>query len=1293
MDKGLALKKINTLFYCSLAVSAGTCASVMRHDISVQDYRDFGENLGKYHTGSTQVPVYRKDGTLDDYLQFSIPDFGMVVNGGYSTLVSPSYLASVRHNTGYQSVSFGNGAKYAASYKLINRNESQISNIDFHLPRLNKVVTDAAPASIVDKSTIRSGDRARYYWYARTGGGTQKQISDDQTEELAIADAYKWKSGGTFANASVTLPDGTLRWKNDGPGTPNSTPFSAAALGGDSGSPVFVYDELEKVWKLAGVLHASISNKGIYQRISGAEYIPDNYLQDIQALNSVPDVTDKAGTGDIIWTQDAITQGSSRWRWAGLAEKYKNQAPSQASNEELDATKDLRFNGAGDRLMLDDAINMGAGKLQFSANYTVQPGSNTAATWAGGGIEVDAGHQVLWGVNGVAGDALHKIGEGTLHVNATGANPGSLNVGDGTVVLDQQPDAAGNKQAFSSVTLVSGRPTVVLGDANQVSPDAIFFGYRGGALDLNGSSLSFREINHTDDGATLVNHNLSASSTLTLAGHSGDETEIHSWTSTRKGTPGDLYVYNNPYSHKTEYFRLKKSSYSYFPTDATSTETWEYMGENQSQAVSVITGERNRLVFRGFLGERDPSRVQGALNLNVAMPEGIGSVMALTGGSNISGNMNVETGTLLLSGQPVPHAGSVVYDDDWQTADFRASAINVQPGAALQVGTWARVESNINAANGAQVMLGYRDSEDGGTPLWRCFAVINAADASCGLTPLSQAVADALPQSTLRGDITLDNGAYLQLGKIAWQGVLSGEAQSSMNMAKTSLWQMTGSSTVSSLTAVSGSRISFLPAQNDAWRAKTLTVDELNATGALLSLGLDAAAGTGDTLVIRDKVTGSSNTLNIVPEGDTQNLTSLKQNVVFADAPGDTSHDYFRLASMARGFTLYTPDYQVEDSNGRVQWLLRGEEEQNADDDNTAPADKGNDTPPDNGSTAPSDNGNDTPPENGSTAPRENSSEAKPSPAVKPDKKPAPDSARESWLIAHDNHRLIQDTRTLMGTRRYLLDRASGELQSRAHQLRQSWSQDGTWANLEQTRGGYGRGDITRSVLSVGVDNLVDNQLYGLSASMTQGNVKGAGREQHNLYAAGAYYGWESQGLSVDFSAQYMRLVQDFSFDPSLEMGRQKQDSDILAASLRTGYRLPTGPWGFTLTPYAELGAAAVSGYSMTGKDARISLSSGMPWRFTSGLSASKALGELPLAVTADLAWQYSGDEGGSTLMLTDGHGSRSYREGTDSSMLAELGLQGQLAANWSASARMSYRTGTLFRDEAGGGIGINYQF
>jgi len=59
----------------------------MRHDIAVQDFRDFGENLGKYKVGATHVPVYRKDGQIDAYLAFPIPDFSMVADKGTITLV------------------------------------------------------------------------------------------------------------------------------------------------------------------------------------------------------------------------------------------------------------------------------------------------------------------------------------------------------------------------------------------------------------------------------------------------------------------------------------------------------------------------------------------------------------------------------------------------------------------------------------------------------------------------------------------------------------------------------------------------------------------------------------------------------------------------------------------------------------------------------------------------------------------------------------------------------------------------------------------------------------------------------------------------------------------------------------------------------------------------------------------------------------------------------------------------------------------------------------------------------
>nr|WP_307745914.1 S6 family peptidase [uncultured Pantoea sp.] len=905
--------------YCTFFICTKSYAGIMRHDIDVQEYRDFAENLGNYSVGLTNIPVYKMDGSLSGYLDFAMPDFGMVANYGYSTLVAPSYVASARHNTGYQSVGFGKGAQYGATYKLINRNESPLSDIDFHLPRLNKVVTDAAPIETVDKTDIRRGDTSRYSWYARIGGGTQSQVSEDQSEQITLSGAYNWVSGGTINSGTVTTPSGTLRAIDYGPDNPLTSPLAIGTMAGDSGSPIMVYDEVDKVWKIAGVLHGAVVNDQAYGTISMWEYIPDDYIQNTIAANTSPDVVDIAGNGTIFWDDSAITQYGSSWSWAGLGSAYASVAPSTATNAELDATKDLRFNGAGGLITLNAPINMGAGKLQFSNNYTVASAEGVNATWAGGGIEVDADKEVLWQVNGLASDAMHKIGAGTLHINATGKNPGSLNVGEGTVILDQQADASGNKQAFSSVTLVSGRPTVVLNDATQVSTDQIFFGYRGGRLDLNGNALSFRKINHTDSGATLVNHSDTAA-TLNITGYTAADVPFNTFQgSNPKGTPGSIYVYNNPYTKDTEYFQLNTSSYWYFPTDKSSTSTWTYLGTDADEAINHRLTQLNIQVFRGFLGETLENALNGVMNVNI-LPRNATAITALTGGINLNGNLDVASGTVVLSGQPVPHAGGVVVDDDWNTSLFKADQINVGTGAHFQVGEYAGVKANIVAAESATLSLGYNDSTQAGEKSWRCYSAIYSDDVSCSQPVRSADDLALLPASEVEGDVQLANNASLYLGKVNHQGAVTSTGSSLMTLDANANWTMTGNSNVTSLLAQRGSTLSMVP--SGSWSAKTLSVDSLDATGLNLMLGVKPSTLESDKLIVKNSVRGGDNLLDVSLLVSSEEQVALTQDLVMVDAPVGTSHSYFSFADSYSGFSVYTPNYQVKEDNDRVLWVL-----------------------------------------------------------------------------------------------------------------------------------------------------------------------------------------------------------------------------------------------------------------------------------------------------------------------------------------------------------------------------------
>lgn len=484
-------------------------AAVMREDVSVQDYRDFAENLGKYSPGKEGVEVLKKDGTPAGKLNFPIPDFSAIDSNGIATLTHSSYIASVAHNGGYQSVNFGNKAKYNTEYQIINRNDDpayKTNNKDFHLPRLNKVVTETAPMPIADPNDVKN-DSERYQYFARAGTGTQYQIDPVTKEKKWLSGAYSWKTGGTITNP--TFQNGHLTWKNYGPNDPRVEPFSSGIQPGDSGSPLYVYDNKEKIWKLIGV-SPWVGGNGPYNLESYTLYMQQSFMNSVLAKNTDPDVTDSTGMGDIHWTKASISQGNNSWQWHGVDAIL----PYLASNAQLDASKDLRFAGDGGRIVLEDSINHGAAKLRFSNNYQVDSAPGKNSTWVGGGIEIDAEKTVDWRVNGLLGDNLHKIGKGTLHVNGIGNNEGGLNVGDGLVILNQRVNARGQQQAFSSVTLVSGRPTVRIEGQNQIESNRINFGYRGGTLDVNGHDFAFKTINHNDNGAKILNSHPNKLSTL-----------------------------------------------------------------------------------------------------------------------------------------------------------------------------------------------------------------------------------------------------------------------------------------------------------------------------------------------------------------------------------------------------------------------------------------------------------------------------------------------------------------------------------------------------------------------------------------------------------------------------------------------------------------------------------------------------------------------------------------------------------------------------------------------------------
>ncbi|RPC37925.1 autotransporter outer membrane beta-barrel domain-containing protein, partial [Neisseria meningitidis] len=211
--------------------------------------------------------------------------------------------------------------------------------------------------------------------------------------------------------------------------------------------------------------------------------------------------------------------------------------------------------------------------------------------------------------------------------------------------------------------LVSGRGTVQLNADNQFNPDKLYFGFRGGRLDLNGHSLSFHRIQNTDEGAMIVNHNQDKESTVTITGNKDIATT----------------------------------------------------GNNNS------LDSKKEIAYNGWFGEKDTTKTNGRLNL-VYQPAAEDRTLLLSGGTNLNGNITQTNGKLFFSGRPTPHAynhlndhwsqkegiprGEIVWDNDWINRTFKAENFQIKGGQAVVSRNVAKVKGDWHLSNHAQAVFG-----------------------------------------------------------------------------------------------------------------------------------------------------------------------------------------------------------------------------------------------------------------------------------------------------------------------------------------------------------------------------------------------------------------------------------------------------------------------------------------------------------------------------------------------------------------------------------------------------------
>lgn len=909
--KRFKINAISLSIFLAYALTPYSEAALVRDDVDYQIFRDFAENKGKFFVGATDLSVKNKRGQNIGNALSNVPmiDFSVAdVNKRIATVVDPQYAVSVKHakaevHTFYYGQYNGHNdvADKENEYRVVEQNNYEphkawsASNLgrleDYNMARFNKFVTEVAPIAPTDAGggldTYK--DKNRFSSFVRIGAGRQlvyekgvyHQEGNEKGYDLRdLSQAYRYAIAGTpykDINIDQTMnTEGLIGFGN------HNKQYSAEELKqalsqdaltnygvlGDSGSPLFAFDKQKNQWVFLGTYDYWAG----YGKKSWQEW-------NIYKKEFADEIKQRDNAGTI------KGNGEHHWKTTGTNSHIGSTAVRLANNEgDANNGQNVTFENNG-TLVLDQNINQGAGGLFFKGDYTVK-GANNGITWLGAGIDVADGKKVVWQVKNPNGDRLAKIGKGTLEINGTGVNQGQLKVGDGTVILNQQADADKKVQAFSQVGIVSGRGTLVLNSPDQINPNNLYFGFRGGRLDANGNNLTFEHIRNVDEGARIVNHNTDHASTITLTGKSlitnpnslsvhsiqndYDEDDYSYYYRPRRPIPQGKDLYYKNY----RYYALKSGGSVNAPmpeNGAAENNDWVFMGYTQEKAKkNAMNHKNNQRIsgFSGFFGEENGKGHNGALNLNFNGKSAQNRFL-LTGGANLNGKISVTQGNVLLSGRPTPHArdfvnkssarkdahfsknNEVVFEDDWINRTFKAAEIAVNQSASFSSGrNVSDITANITATDNAKVNLGYKNGDE------VCVRSDYTGYVTCNTGNLSDKALNSFDATRINGNVNLSQNAALVLGKAALWGQIQGQGNSRVSLNQHSKWHLTGDSQVHNL-SLADSHI-HLNNASDAQSANkyhTIKINHLSGNGHFHYL-TDLAKNLGDKVLVKESASG-----------------------------------------------------------------------------------------------------------------------------------------------------------------------------------------------------------------------------------------------------------------------------------------------------------------------------------------------------------------------------------------------------------------------------------------------------
>ncbi|WP_123057106.1 autotransporter outer membrane beta-barrel domain-containing protein, partial [Escherichia coli] len=478
-----------------------------------------------------------------------------------------------------------------------------------------------------------------------------------------------------------------------------------------------------------------------------------------------------------------------------------------------------------------------------------------------------------------------------------------------------------------------------------------------------------------------------------------------------------------------------------------------------------------------------------------------------------------------------------------------------------------------------------------------------------------------------------------------------------------------------------GGTLSFV---TDNWSPKTLTVNTLHASSMNIAMGVSTADNTGDRIDILNKATGGHNTLDLSSLFD-QTVT-LKNDLTLASAPVGTSHGYFSFASLNRGFTVYTPDTQVQEKDGSVYWQLKSHagtaESQVSTDVSDDVTDTTSPVAPDTGSTGSTE-------ADGIVSEENNSNGVTPSPDSPAEN--AGTTVNGSTLFkGADNTSLLKKARAMFAAREFILSDSADRW---TQVVDNSDADGGAWAMTGYSHGGYDDFSLNQSGLNVGFrQSAVGNAWWGVGAEFYRGHSSTDDyRDDFSLWGVHVLAGKSfAGGLFMNGMAGYRELSEDYSIQGELSDLSGRAKSHILTAGIRGGWKMHAAPLDMSITPTVSLNGARVDGNRLQGRERSVKLHDGDALWLKAGVEAEKVSGNMTLKAGV---WRNITLNDMPGMTLRDDWKARHYDAEKADRYTVSFGVNGKLTEKLSVQVKVNSSFDGYFKTDAEGILGIRYDF